>query len=360
MPASPTISVWPANTASTAGHSDDLHPNTASKNVNVLATELIRVVESKSRMATLKAVVESRDQLNPSVRHDLIRALRSAAKELNESAKALEQDRPTLSAPSGKAHQRIVLELVTASSDPLLDEKHKMAAHLSQAVVREITREEANPLILQYEYLGNAGSARIFYGLFAGPHLACVVAFGSTAGTKVAESVCGKEHASKVIELVRGCRTPWAHEHSASKLIAKACKLLAQEHGKNLVVAYADPAGGEIGTIYSAVNAYYTGMTNGTEKYRTEDGRVRDAREVHGLTRDRRNGQLTYKRSRAEQKAILIEQGARFFKGSPKYRFVLFAGDKRIKRLLRKALRWDVLPYPKRDVTSLATPTSTC
>jgi hypothetical protein len=300
--ASPTISLRPANTASTAGHSDDLHPNTPIKNVNVLATELIRVVESKGRMATLKAVVASRDQLNPSVRHDLIRALRSVAKNRNESAETLEQDCPKLSEASGEAHQHIVLERVAASRDPLLEEKRQLASDLSLAVVREIAREEANPLILQYEYLGNVGSARRFYGLFAGPHLACLVAFGSTAGTKVAESVCGKEHASKVIELVRGCRTPWAHKHSASKLIAEACKLLARDHGKNIVIAYADPAGGEIGTIYSAVNAYYTGMTNGTEKYKTPDSRVRDARQVHGLTRDRRNGQLRYKRSRAEQK----------------------------------------------------------
>jgi hypothetical protein len=49
---------------------------------------------------------------------------------------------------------------------------------------------------------------------------------------------------------------------------------------------------------------------------------------------------------------ILIEQGAEFFKGSGKHRFVLFAGDnKRIRRLLRKALKWDVLSYRKRDAT---------
>ena len=68
------------------------------------------------------------------------------------------------------------------------------------------------------------------------------------------------------------------------------------------------------------------------------------------LTRDRRFGMLRYKRSRAEQKQLLIEQGCEFFKDdNRKLRYVGFYGDKRTKRILRAALKWDVLPYPKRE-----------
>jgi hypothetical protein len=75
-----------------------------------------------------------------------------------------------------------------------------------------------------------------------------------------------------------------------------------------------------------------------------------DARNVHLLPRDRRFGRLRYKRSRAEQKQILlIEQGYEFFKDTGcKHRFVGIFGDRRTKRILRVALRWEVLPYPKR------------
>jgi hypothetical protein len=55
-------------------------------------------------------------------------------------------------------------------------------------------------------------------------------------------------------------------------------------------------------------------------------------------------------RTRAEQKQLLIEQGCEFFKDNGcKHRFVGIFGDRRIKRILRAALRWEVLPYPKRE-----------
>ena len=57
---------------------------------------------------------------------------------------------------------------------------------------------------------------------------------------------------------------------------------------------------------------------------------------------------MKYKRSRAEQKQMLIEQGCQFFKGTPKHCYVGIYGDRRVTRILRKALRWPVLPYPKR------------
>jgi hypothetical protein len=59
---------------------------------------------------------------------------------------------------------------------------------------------------------------------------------------------------------------------------------------------------------------------------------------------------LRYKRTRAEQKQILVEQGCEFFKQTGyRHRFVGLLGDRRTKRILRAALRWEVLAYPKRE-----------
>jgi hypothetical protein len=118
--------------------------------------------------------------------------------------------------------------------------------------------------------------------------------------------------------------------------------------GYHVFVAYADPQAGERGVIFRSCNFLYCGLTSPTEKFRRPDGKVYDARNVHLLTRDRRFGMLRYKRSRAEQKRILIEQGCEFFKeNSSKHRFVGIFGDRRTKRVLRAALRWQVLEYPK-------------
>jgi hypothetical protein len=48
-----------------------------------------------------------------------------------------------------------------------------------------------------------------------------------------------------------------------------------------------------------------------------------------------------------------MEEGCEFFKdGGRKHRYVGIYGDRRIKRILRRALRWKVLPYPKRHQSS--------
>lgn len=124
---------------------------------------------------------------------------------------------------------------------------------------------------------------------------------------------------------------------------------MVKKVGAQVFVAYADPHAGEIGVVYQAVGWQFCGFTNPTEKFRRPDGKVYDARNVHLLTRDRRFGKLRYKRSRAQQKQLLISEGCEFFKDdSRKLRYVGFYGDKRTKRILRAALKWEVLPYLKR------------
>ena len=119
--------------------------------------------------------------------------------------------------------------------------------------------------------------------------------------------------------------------------------------GYNVFIAYADPRAGERGVILRACNFLYCGTTSPTEKFRRADGKIFDARNVHLLTRDRRFGKLRYKRCRAAQKQILIEEGCEFFKDTGcKHRFVGIFGDRRIKKILRRALRWEVIEYPKR------------
>jgi hypothetical protein len=324
------------------------------KDVNVLAKESIRHLESKPQAEKLDAAVEDREQLNPTIRLDMIRALEAQGHKLPAPAAKLKEGFKRLPvAETGTAHQRIVRERRAKLPDPLLEEKRKLAADFTHARVEQISYDTAKNVILPSEYLGKMGSATHCFGLYFGEHLASVVCFGSVAGTHVAASVCGPEHAKRVKVLVRGATEPWAHKHSASYLIARACDLMAAK-GFPIVVAYADPAGGEVGQIYSAANFLYASTRNGTEVFTTPDGKVHGSRQVSGLTRDRRDGQLRYKRTRAAQKEILLRQGCKFERVGAKHRFVLFSGDRRTKRLLKKALKWDVLPHPRRESQATA------
>ena len=57
------------------------------KDINVVAKELVRDLDSKKRAEKLKSVFETRNQLNPAIRQELIRALEGAATELSALAK---------------------------------------------------------------------------------------------------------------------------------------------------------------------------------------------------------------------------------------------------------------------------------
>jgi hypothetical protein len=316
--------------------------------INVIAAELARELDSPHRRERLDDVIRLRSRLNPTVRKQLIASLTNASEHLNASRNSLSAD--FKQPPSnGKAHQRLIREQMATQPEGDLDEKKRLATDFKNATVREITYDEAKNVIMANEWLGNMGTTEWTYGLFFGKYLAGVACFGSTAGTNVAASICGAEHQHEVITICRGACLFWAHPHSASFLVSAACREMTKK-GYHIFVSFSDPNANEIGTIYSALNHFYCGSTQPTEQFRTPDGKVHDSRQVSGLARDRTGGTLKYKRSRAEQKKILLEQGCEFFEGTPKHRYVGIYGDRRTKRILKAALRWPVLPYPKRPM----------
>jgi hypothetical protein len=261
----------------------------------------------------------------------------------------------------GKAHQRKIRESQAQLPDPLLAEKQALASSLSNADVREVDYQTAKALIEQYEWLGNMGTTDFSFGLYFGAHLAGVVCFGRTAGTKSAASVCGSRYAHLVKTLCRGACVHWAHPHSASFLISRACRLMA-EKGFHIFVAYSDAEAGEVGTVYQACNWLHCEPTksgssmfvwSGKKGVGFKDGKLRDERNIQHHIRSRRfKGQpiaaYEIKCTRREMRERMVREGFLFLKATPKRRYVTFCGDKRLERELRAALKWGVLPYPKR------------
>jgi hypothetical protein len=263
-----------------------------------------------------------------------------------------------------KAHQRKIRE-AHAASDLSLAEKTSLATSLSNAEVREIDYATAKRLIEQYEWLGNMGTTDFSFGLYfkelTAEHLAGVVCFGRTAGTRTAESVCGPQFASMVKTLCRGACVHWAHPHSASFLISRACRLMS-EKGFHIFVAYSDAEAGEIGTVYQASNWLHCEANSqgsscfvwaGKKGDGFKDGKLRDERNIHHAIRSRRfKGQpiaaYKIKGTRRELREQMVAEGFLFLKTAPKRRYVTFCGDKKLERELRAALKWQVLPYPKR------------
>jgi hypothetical protein len=164
------------------------------------------------------------------------------------------------------AHQRVIRERAEA-----VDPRPPLAS-LDGCTVAPVTRQQAQPIILRYEWLGTMGRAKVWYGLRAPDgELLGVVGFGGTAPRDLRGAVV----------LERGACVHWAPRNAASFLIRRAVRLAHAEHGWSTFVAYADPDAGEVGTIYQALGWSYTGQGAGRTPGRKRDHFIRpDGRHV--------------------------------------------------------------------------------
>jgi hypothetical protein len=291
-----------------------------------------------------------------------------------------------------KAWQRKIREK-EARKDP------RPVVGLENATVVEISYEKAKSIILKFEWLRTMGATERSFGLILDGELAGVCCFGKTGGTDTAKSVCGEDWAQYVVTLCRGACCHWAHPHAASHLISAACRQMANSARTTksgrvflpayIFVAYSDTDAGEIGTVYQACNWLYCGKTSGTTMYRDVTGKLRDSKLIHSAIRSRRgrsarpdetgrrffvrDGKKCYAgdtlpdgavvrgnklypyiplSTRTERKQQLIEQKVAFERGNPKHRYVgVYAPNRRIKRTILQALRWQTFPYPKRALS---------
>ena len=123
---------------------------------NALAKAYIR--ETAKRREKLERLLQNRNVLNPTIRKALIEDVKNDASNSAKTHEQLVSDFEEL-VSSGEAHQHLIQKRLAAQPDPLLDEKKALAGNLQNATVREISREEAQPLILRNECLGKGAAA---------------------------------------------------------------------------------------------------------------------------------------------------------------------------------------------------------
>jgi len=204
--------------------------------------------------------------------------------------------------------------------------------------VKEIEISIAKQFILEYEWLGNMGSANYYYGLFFGNHLASVVCFSNSVSPKAYTNLLGIKH-NEILLLCRGATAHWAPDWAPSKLISKTLKLIKNKYNIKVVVAYADPEAGEIGYIYQASNFYYWGLTNpgGSKKYKI-NGEIMHSRKVHRLFGTRKAEVLKK-----------IDKNYSAIATFPKHRYIYFTCNSYTKKLLMEKIKNLIKPYPKKD-----------
>lgn len=210
---------------------------------------------------------------------------------------------------------------------------------LEKAIMRPITRDVAEPFIETYEYLGNiAAIYTAGYGLYWGIRLGAVCIF-SLPSAKQMTLCCGEENSDKVAQLTRGACAFWTPPNTSSFLISRALNALEKETPYRVVIAYADPRAGEIGTVYQATNWLYTGLGSGGTDWAPSFAAWDD---YHYHTRSL--PKWLKSKHRIEERgweAIAVPRPL-------KHRYIHILGSRTERKELLAALKYPLSSYPKR------------
>jgi len=148
------------------------------------------------------------------------------------------------------AHQRIIREQLAVT------EPRPAAPSLAGYSIAAISRAEALPLILRYEWLGTLGRATFFAGLLSSKgELEGAVCFGYGPSGPIRQLI-----SEPALCLERGACVHYAPANAASFLINGACRLACRSLGVERFFAYADPNAGEYGGVYQAAGWVYLGQ----------------------------------------------------------------------------------------------------
>jgi len=216
-----------------------------------------------------------------------------------------------------------------------------MNAILKSTSLVKLTKSEADEFMRKYEHLGNTGLGVWHLGLKCKNKLLGVVSYGPTCFSVKRgwlASIAQKEGCS-LIQLCRGGTAYDAPRGLASHLISLSNKILYKNKGHLLIVAYADTSLCEIGTIYQACSAIYTGMTNP----KAQANYIIEGRKMSGWQVRKRYG------TREQSKLFEMDKNMQVLPLHKKHRYVMLAASPLKAHMLRKLLDPYMQPYPKRE-----------
>ena len=215
-----------------------------------------------------------------------------------------------------------------------LNEKYK---------VESIPKDQTKEWLLKKHYAKRIPSINYSFGLYDGMQLVGVCTYGLPPQHNCL-LLCGEKYKENAIELNRLIKNDGLEKNVQSWFVARTFEMLPKPM---IVISYADPNNGHYGFTYQALNFLYTGE-GGADKEYVFQGYQYSMRHIKDYWF--KNKGLDY------DKDLTIDQnflnvGGEIIKMDKKKRYVIFLGNKRDKKDMRKNLIWDVLPYDKGDNT---------
>lgn len=200
--------------------------------------------------------------------------------------------------------------------------------------IAPILPSDAEYLIMNVHYAKRKPSISYAFGLFEDGNLVGVVTYGTPASSTLLKGVCGEKWANNVIELNRLVLLN-NKPQEASRLVGASLKMLPKP---KIIVSYADTKQDHLGVVYQATNFLYTGLST-----KFLDPVVKGLEHQHHATYA--NG-LTNKQV-IEKFGV---ENVSFVERSRKHRYIYFVGSKTQRKEMMKDLRYQIEPYPSREL----------
>lgn len=202
---------------------------------------------------------------------------------------------------------------------------------LHALTVEQVPAREVSTLIAERHYLHSMpGVVRRCFAVRLGEETVGACVF--TAGARHAHHLLAGARPRDVATLSRFWMADGLPPNNESRVLAMILRNLRREFAFRLIVSFADPAAGHVGTIYQAAGFLYLGTTE-PERYFELDG-IR----IHPRSASERYGSNSVAHMRRTGLAIVARRSP------PKHRYAY---------VLDTAWRWRLrgypLPYPKRQ-----------
>lgn len=199
--------------------------------------------------------------------------------------------------------------------------------------VRPIDYQTAMDTVVKNHYLHRRCPCSMAFGLFKGDDLMGVVTYGVPCSSTLLKGICGEDEMHNVYELNRLWIHPDVPKNAASYFVSRTLRQLDKE----IVVSFADTSVGHVGYVYQASNFLYCGLSA-----KFKDPKVRGMEHMHHAT-------YAHGMTMAQVREKYGDENVYYVERPRKHRYVYFNAPKKRKKVLRKKLRYKVLPYPKGD-----------
>tara|TARA_R100001377_G_scaffold54372_1_gene32101 strand:+ start:95 stop:778 length:684 start_codon:yes stop_codon:yes gene_type:complete len=204
--------------------------------------------------------------------------------------------------------------------------------------IREVSRKDYLPFMLDIHYAKRSPSVSYAYGLYKHGVLEGIVTYGTPPSSTLRRGICGDEFIPDVLELNRLVLKSNEHNDS-SWLIGNSLKLLPKN---KIVVSFADTSQEHLGIVYQATNFIYTGLSA-----KRTDWKVKGKEHLHSQTLiDEFRGQPN------RSKLIREKYGDDFYVADRprKHRYIFITGSKTYKKKVLRNLKYPIHNYPKNNI----------